>query len=62
NHKTAEHYKKKLAEVEARLRALEQRAQRAEALVAAYEQGRFIRLMRALKQATHQTPAHIPPE
>ena len=46
-----------LAEVE----ALEQRTQRAEALVAAYEQGRFIRLMRALKQATHRTPAHIPP-
>ncbi|MFN4295125.1 MAG: radical SAM protein [Thermoflexales bacterium] len=58
---TAEHYKQKLAEAEARLEALEQRAQRAEALVAAYEQGRFIRLMRALKQATHQTPAHIPP-
>ncbi len=51
----AEHYKQKLAEAEARLEALEQRAQRAEALVAAYEQGRFIRLMRALKQTARAT-------
>lgn len=53
----AEQYKQRLAEVEARLESLEQRAQRAESLVAAYEQGRFIRLMRALKQATRQPVA-----
>ncbi|MCS7060231.1 MAG: radical SAM/SPASM domain-containing protein [Anaerolineae bacterium] len=53
----AEHYKQQLADAEARLQALEERAQRAESLVAAYEQGRFIRLMRTLKQATKHTVA-----
>ncbi|PJF46591.1 MAG: radical SAM protein [Chloroflexi bacterium] len=50
----AEQYKQQLAEVESRLAALEARAQRAEALVSAYEQGRFIRLVRTLKRATGQ--------
>jgi len=47
-----ERYKQQLAEAQHRLQVLEDQVQRQESLLRAYEQGRFIRFMRTLKQAT----------
>lgn len=54
----AEHYKHQLLEAQHRLQVLEGQVRRLESLLRAYEQGRFMRFMRLLKQTTRKLTAH----